>query len=254
MTARRAQRSVLALAALAALAAAAPRPALAQTRADAFAGKIPPVSGQLYRKAGRFELTASGNLSLNDAFYSKYFGGLKLGYHLSEAWSVSAHAALGTTAATGSAVVCPKDTGCVDAGDAMLLQVPGKMRRVIGAEIAWSPVYGKLNVFAEKVAHFDLSILVGADLISHDEVLGPNAATALAASGEDPPLVSTVGGHVGLGARLFLKEWLALRLEVKDYVYAVEVPNNRTDKDWQNQIFTELGLSFFLPLRNRPLP
>jgi len=34
----------------------------------------------------------------------------------------------------------------------------------------------------------------------------------------------------------------------------VEVPNNRTGKDWQNQIFTELGLSFFLPLRNRPLP
>ena len=33
-----------------------------------------------------------------------------------------------TTAATGSAVVCPKDTGCVDAGDAMLLQVPGKLR------------------------------------------------------------------------------------------------------------------------------
>ena len=50
MTARRAQTSVLALAALAALAAAAPRPALAQTRADAFAGKIPPVSGQLYRE------------------------------------------------------------------------------------------------------------------------------------------------------------------------------------------------------------
>ena len=158
MTARRAQTSVLALA-VAALAAAAPRPALAQTRADAFAGKIPPVSGQLYRKAGRFELTATGNPSLNDAFYSKYFGGLKLGYHLSEAWSVSAHAALGPTAATGSAVVCPKDTGCVDAGDAMLLQVPGKLRRVIGAEIAWSPVYGKLNVLAEKVAHFDLSIL-----------------------------------------------------------------------------------------------
>jgi outer membrane beta-barrel protein len=251
MIARRAQRSVLALAALAVLATAAPSAAVAQTRADAFAGKIPPVSGQLYRKAGRFELTATGNLSLNDAFYSKYFGGLKLGYHFSEAWSVSAQGALGSTAATGSAVVCPKGAGCTEADDAMLFQVPGKLRRIVGAEVAWSPVYGKLNVFAEKVAHFDLSILAGADLISYDEVLGPSEAAALAASGGDPSLVSTVGGHVGLGARLFLKEWLALRLEVKDYVYGVEVPNNQDGKDWQNQIFTELGLSFFLPLQNR---
>jgi outer membrane beta-barrel protein len=254
MIARRASRSVLALAALATLAAAAPRPAHAQTRADAFAGKIPPVSGQLFRKAGRFELTATGDLSLNDAFYSKYFGGLKLGYHFSESWSVSLHAAAGTTSETGSAVVCPKDTGCVDAEDAMLLQVPGKLQRIIGAEVAWSPVYGKLNVFAEKVAHFDLSILAGVDLVSHDEVLGPSEAEALAASGDDPSLVSTVGGHVGLGARLFLTEWLALRLEVKDYVYGVEVPNNGSGKDWQNQIFTEVGLSFFLPFGNRPLP
>ena len=254
MIARRVQRSVLALAALAVLATAAPLAAVAQTRADAFAGKIPPVSGQLFRKAGRFELTATGNLSLNDAFYSKYFGGLKVGYHLSEAWSVSVQGALGATAATGSSVVCPKGAGCTDANDAMLFQVPGKLRSIVGAEVAWSPVYGKLNVLAEKVAHFDLSILAGVDLISHDEVLGPNEAAALAASGKEPSLASTVGGHVGLGARLFLKEWLALRLEVKDYVYGVEVPNNRGGTDWQNQIFTELGLSFFLPLHNRPLP
>jgi outer membrane beta-barrel protein len=254
MTARRQRCVVLALAALAVLATVAPGAAVAQTRADAFAGKIPPVSGQLFGKAGRFELTATGNVSLNDAFYSKYFGGLKLGYHFSEAWSVSAQGAAGTTSATGSAQVCPKGAGCTEADDAMLFQVPGSLRRIVGAEVAWSPVYGKLNVFAEKVAHFDLSILAGADLISYDEVLGPNEAAALAASGGDPSLVSTVGGHVGLGARLFLKEWLALRLEVKDYVYGVEVPNNQDGKDWQNQIFTELGLSFFLPLHNRPVP
>ena len=52
-----------------------PSAAAAQSKSDAFAGKIPPVSGQLYRKAGRFEVTATGNLSLNDAFFTKYFGG-----------------------------------------------------------------------------------------------------------------------------------------------------------------------------------
>jgi outer membrane beta-barrel protein len=155
------------------------------------------------------------------------------------------------TGKTGSAVVCPKNSGCVPATDEMMFQVPGRMRGLAGLELGWSPVYGKLNVLAERVAHFDLSLLVGADAIAHDEVVSTSAARVLTAAGEEPGTTTTLGGHVGLGARLFLAEWLALRLEVKDYVYAVEVPNNG-GKDLQNQIFTELGLSFFLPLRNRP--
>lgn len=251
MTARRALTLLAALAALAA--PALPRRAAAQTKADAFAGKIPPVSGQLFRKAGRFELTPTGNLSLNDAFFSKYFGGVKLGYHFTESLSLSAHAAAGTTSKTGSAVVCPQNSGCRPATDEMMFQVPGRIRGIAGLEAAWSPVYGKLNVFAERVAHFDLSILLGGDVIAHDEVLSSPDARDLAAAGDEPSMTTTFGGHVGIGARLFLAEWIALRLEVKDYVYVLEVPNNG-GKDLQNQIFTELGVSFFLPLKNRSSP
>jgi outer membrane beta-barrel protein len=249
---RRDTTRALALAALAASLAVA-SPAAAQSKADAFAGKIPPVSGQLFRKAGRFELTPTGDLSLNDAFYRKLFGGLKLGYHFNETWSLSVQAATGTARHTGSAVVCPQNSGCVPATDAMLAQVPGRIRALAGVELGFSPVYGKLNVFGERVAHFDLSILLGLDAIQHDQVLDSQAAAALA-PGASPPKQLGYGGHVGLGARLFLLEWLALRLEVKDYVYAVDVPNGAVGQDLQNQLFTELGLSFFLPLRNRRLP
>ncbi len=74
MTARALSRALALAAALVSVGAAFP--AAAQSKADAFAGKIPPISGQLYRKAGRFELTPTVNLSLNDAFYDKLFGGL----------------------------------------------------------------------------------------------------------------------------------------------------------------------------------
>jgi outer membrane beta-barrel protein len=235
-----------------ALALALPAPALAQSTADAFAGKIPPVSGQLYRKAGRLEATLTGNLSLNDAFFSKYFGGLKLGYHLSESFSVSAHGAGGLARETGSTVLCPTSEPCRDASELQLNQVPGKIEWLAGLEVAWSPVYGKLNVLSEKVAHFDLSILAGADYIAHRQVLGREAALALDAAGGDPPTETAIGGHVGLGARLFLTEWMAVRLEVKDYLYQADVPNNG-GKTLQNQLFTELGLSFFVPGRNRPV-
>lgn len=240
--------AALAVALCAALPAA---PARAQTKADAFAGKIPPVSGQLYGKAGRFELTAGGNLSLNDAFFTKYFGAVKLGYHLSESWAVSLHAGGGSARQTGSAVVCSATAGCRDADDVELDQVPGRIAALGGVELAWSPVYGKLNVLSSWVAHFDFSLLLGADLILHDEVLSTGDAERLAASGGEPDTTLAPGGHLGLGARLFLSDAFAVRLEVKDYVYSVVVPNNGTAKDWQHQFFTELGVSFFFPTRSR---
>jgi outer membrane beta-barrel protein len=240
-------RTRLAAAFAAALACAAfpSRPA-AQTQADAFAGKIPPVSGQLYRKAGRVELTATGNLSLNDAFFTKYFGGLKLGYHFTESLSAAVHAAGGAAVKTGSAVTCTS-RACVDADEVMLRQVPGRIRWLAGAEAAWSPVYGKLNVLSEQVAHFDLSVFAGPDVIAYDEVLSEADAA------RTPGVTTSFGGHVGLGVRLFFTQWIAARLEVKDYVYAVKVPNAGSASDWQNQLFAELGVSFFLPARNRAL-
>jgi outer membrane beta-barrel protein len=243
---------------LALLAGAAPRAARAENKADAFEGKIPPVSGALFRKAGRVELTVTGNLSLDDAFYRKYFGGLKLGYHLTEHWAVSGQVATGMSAQTGSAVVCPSNGGCTDAKDWQLFQVPGNIKMITGLELAWSPVYGKLNVFSERVAHLDLSLLAGADLISREAIVSASDAELLRAAGKRPDLVMTPGGHVGLGVRIFFAEWVAARLEVKDYVYQVSVPNWREGsgarKDVVNQLFTELGLSFFFPFHNRPMP
>jgi outer membrane beta-barrel protein len=235
------------------LAALLPGPARAGNKADAFEGKIKPISGQLYTKEGRFEVTPSFDLSFNDAFLRKYFGGVKVGYHFTEFLSVGGTFAMGTTAATGSAVVCPPNQGCHPASQEQLWQVPGAIRMMAGAEVAWAPVYGKLNLAAEQVLHFDLAVMAGADYITHDEVLSRDAAEALSAAGGKPATTGTIGGHVGLGLRFYLNRFLAIRLDVKDYIYAVEVPNwiegsgNQPRTDVQNQLFLELGLSFFFP-------
>jgi outer membrane beta-barrel protein len=239
------------------LAALLPGAAGAASKADAFEGKIAPISGQLYSKAGRFELTPTFDLSFNDAFTKKYLGGVKLGYHFTEFLSVGASFAMGATAATGSSVVCPANQGCHPAARSQLWQVPGAIRTLAGAEVAWAPVYGKLNLAAEQVLHFDLALLAGPDFISHDQVLARDAAAALALAGGKPSSTSTIGGHVGLGVRIYLNRFLALRFDVKDYVYAVKVPNwiegaaNQPRTDLQNQFFFELGLSFFFPTSPR---
>lgn len=240
-------RHASALAAVLLALAASPRAASAQSKADAFAGKIPPVSGQLYQKAGRFELTPAFGMSLNDAFFTKYFGGLELGYHLTESWSMSASAAGGAALRSGSAVRCTASGGCVNASEPELRQVPGRIHAIGALGVAWAPVYGKLNVFAEQVAHFDFAILGGVDAIQRDEII----STADAAAGVKPGSARSLGFHAGVGAHLFLGEALALRLIVKDIVYAVKVPNNGAGNDWQNQLFTEIGVSVFFPTHNR---
>ncbi len=250
------RRGVAALIALvAAVLLAGPVPARAQSKSDAFAGKVPPVSAALYRKAGRFEASLSGNLSLNDPFYKKYFAGLKLGYHFTETLSAAGIFSSGITTKSGSAQVCPSNGGCHSADRTQMFQVPGNIHMIAGVEGAWAPVYGKLNLFSTQVLHFDLSLLGGADWIQYQKVLSETDAEAL--SGGHPPLTSTFGGHVGLGARLFFSEWVAARLEVRDYIYRVSVPNWQVSggakKDLQNQLFAELGVSFFFPMQNRPV-
>jgi outer membrane beta-barrel protein len=256
---RRAPARAPAICALAALALCLglPRPAAAQSKSDAFAGKIPPVSAPLYRKAGRLEVTLSGNLSVNDPFYSKYFGGLKVGYHFTESLSAGAYVASGLDTKAGSAQVCPSNGGCHSASRTQMWQVPGNIRLMTGLEGAWAPVYGKLNVFSERVGHFDLSLLGGVDWISYQKVVSSSQAETLASTGGHPPTASTLGGHLGVGVRIFFAEWIAARLEFRDYLYRVSVPNwqenGSSKRDLQNQLFTELGVSVFLPTHNRPV-
>jgi hypothetical protein len=92
------------------------------------------------------------------------------------------------------------------------------------------------------------------DYLTYRQVLSAQDAEA----GVVPGSESTVGGHIGLGMRVFFTQAFALRLEVKDYLYQVDVPNVVSDggssKDLQNQIVAELGVSLFFPFRNRAAP
>lgn len=239
-------RTLVATLSLAALLAPAPRLARA-SEADAFEDKVKPVSGQLYEKAGKLELTPTAELSLNDAFFSKYMGGLKVGYHFNE-FLYAGVGAVGrfASSATGSTNVCPAGAGCHPADPWSLYKVPGLVDWIAAAEVAFSPVYGKLNVFAEKAVHFDLSVLGGVDMVSFRGV-DPNATNASSAPGS----TTSVGGHVGIGARIFFARSMALRLELKDVLYSVP---HLTTGSLQTQLLADVGLSFFVPVSGGKAP
>jgi hypothetical protein len=100
--------------------------------------------------------------------------------------------------------------------------------------------------------------MAGVDWMSYQEVLSRDAAEALAAAGGTPSTTGSIGIHLGIGVRFYLNRFMALRLDVKDYLYSVDIPNwvegsgNQPRSDVQNQLFFELGLSFFFPTSPKP--
>jgi len=229
---------------LAAALAAAPLASRA-SEADAFEGKVEPVSGQLYVKTGRLELEPFLALSLNDPFYSKYFLGLRGAWHLSEAWSLGAAFETGFTSPTDSTTLCTVNQGCRAPSDAQLWQVPGDIRWIGGLEVAFSPVYGKVSLIASAVLHLDFSLLAGVDWVASREVLAAADAEALAAAGGSPGTVGAPAIHLGIGSHVFVGRSLAVVLQLRDYLYFTDV-GNLGERKLQNQIFLEIGFSFFI--------
>jgi outer membrane beta-barrel protein len=199
------------------------------------ADKIAPVSGNLWFKKGRFEITPNIGFSLGDAFFQKYAFGLKLNYHVLESFAIGLHGSYALATPGGAVSVCKTD-GCSSPKMDDLKDVPGNVSLMIGLDLAYSPIYGKVNVLAEKVLHFDTALIVGIDGIQYMEPGGGSTFT--------------VGGHVGLGERFFITSSVVLRIELRDYLYSgktvLKDDQGQLMNKLENQLMLDIGVSFFI--------
>lgn len=250
-------------AAFAALLLAAPL-AFAQTEEDAgdvsevdkdrvspLRERIGPVSGHLFRKKGRLEVSPSMTSSINDPFFQKYLAGAAVSYYLTEHLGLNARvgfdlpqlmgggmvsraAQICTTEATGTNTV----RGCrPPTYEELDGRAPGQLTMMAGLDVEYAPIYGKVGIVAETFVHFDLYGMVGAAMVGYR---GP------AVEGTGATSYTTVGGNVGIGARLVFTRWLALRAELRDLIYD-ERALTESDHSLRNQLLFELGVSVFLP-------
>jgi outer membrane beta-barrel protein len=205
--------------------------------------RVQPVSGHLFRKKGRFELSPSGALSLKDPFFTKYMLGATLTYHPWETFGIGLHFNYAFDSVSGAAQVCNRDaaTGPVGCRSATMAELdgkaPGQINLIAGLEGQWAPLYGKLSLFSESFVHFDMYVLAGVAMV---RFAGP------APSGIGSSAQTSVGGNAGFGFRLFMNRWLTLRTEIRDLVYQEKVlPLPATQL--RQQIVFELGFSMFFP-------
>ena len=201
--------------------------------------RVVPVSGHLFLKKGRLELSPSATLSIKDAFYTKYILGGTVTYHATETLAFGLRAGYSLNTVASAAQICTFETdatggavrGCRQPTFAELDdRAPGKILLMGGLDVQWAPIYGKMSLLSESFLHFDLYGVGGATAVQYRAP----GVTEL-----------TVGGNVGVGMRFFVNRWMTVRAEFRDLIYVEKAVNPATTL--RNQLLFELGVSFFFP-------
>lgn len=200
--------------------------------------RIRPVSGHVFLKSGRFEVTPSATVSVKDAFYTKYILGAALTFHASENLAVGGRFGYSIPIVSGAAQICTTEGRARSCRLPSMEELdeahaPGKILLLGGVDVQWAPIYGKISLIAEKFLQFDLYALAGGSLVQY---LGPQGSRG-------SPAI-TFGGDLGLGMRFFANRWATARVELRDLIYSETTP---AGSSLRQQIMVHFGFSMFFP-------
>lgn len=190
---------------------------------ESLAQRIPSVTRRLFEKRNRLELYPGLGLTLNDPFYNNIRLAGGMAFHIFEWLAI---------AASGEYFVSLQSP--VDVSGPGKPPAPELNRPSYGArmELVWSPFYGKMSLFAERVLHFDTFLSVGAG------VVGPTQASPRGA------------GTFAVGQHIFFNQWLALRWELRDQIFMLDRnPAGSSGPRLQNLFSGTIGVSFWVPPR-----
>jgi outer membrane beta-barrel protein len=210
----------------AAKAPAAPAGAPFGERDVALGDRVKAVQRKGFLKRGRFELAPLLSLSVNDAYYQKVGGGLRLAYSLEDSFAVAVRGTYYSPLRTDNVRV-----GKLALQSQLLTSQLNKSAMVDGV---WSPIYGKASFLADAIVHFDLYLAAGFGAVW--------TATSDAPRNEGPHLAAEVGG----GVRFYPYEWMAFELGLMATFYP-DQPVLSVPATTQNVFVANVGFSFFFP-------
>jgi outer membrane beta-barrel protein len=170
-----------------------------------------------FTRQGRHELTAQGGYYVADLLEGTFVVGAAYTYHLTEDAAIEASFGYSQFRST-VAERLERDRN-------VTILPPENRVFLVFTDLVWSPIHGKLRLFADSIVHFDLHGAVGVGVIDSSTSFG-------------------VAGQFGLGAKLlFGKSW-AIRIDVRDNLYRQQILQSR---QYVNDFSLTLGVSLFLP-------
>jgi outer membrane beta-barrel protein len=185
-------------------------------KADLFAKrKLRTTRDRLFQQTNRHEVMFQGGYYVSDIFDGTYILGLAYAYHMTEDLAVEAAGSYTRLASSGGPEL--ERTFAV-------LGHNSRRELLFDADLIWSLAHGKMRI-GGAIDHFDLYLAGGAGLI-------------------DSVLSNDIAGNGGFGLKFFLGRAVALRVDVRDYVYRQQLLSRKL---FVNDVTTTLGLSLYLP-------
>jgi outer membrane beta-barrel protein len=216
-----------------------------------------------YSVKNKIEISLFGGLSVDDIFTQHYTAAIAVDYHIDEAFAIEA---MWMTSKVPF-VMCDVVPGSSDpteyedcAGarwhsytdaydnihqDAKLSPSNADLAMIsnyLGLNVQFSPIYGKFSLFNMGLVHADFYVTAGGG-VATTEYQRPNHHWV--------DTGTYFVGNFGLGFRVFLARWFALRLDVRDLTFAARVNSeaggaaaSRPETKIRNTLFVMLGLSF----------
>jgi outer membrane beta-barrel protein len=187
-----------------------PKAAGAETPAGAEAGAprkawedIVVVPRKAFLKKYRLEIAPFAGVTLNDPLIRHYSFGGDLNFYITDVLSIGFEGQyfLKELSERESLVGLQY----------YLVPTLNKLKYQAGGSFGYVPGYGKFGLFNKWIVHWDLAFALGAGWIRTEII--PRAF------GDKAFTNDRLEGHLGLGVRLFVLEWLTLSVTFRDYMY-----------------------------------
>ena len=159
---------------------------------------------RLYSKDSRFEVVPFTGVIPNDDFIVYYPTGLRVGYHLSEAFTVEMSGAWAPDSES--------DLGSFLTEEVQLKRadIQETFDSFYTANVLWAPAYGKISLLGTKLTHFETYVGIGFGLFSTRNVPedDPDGKTEMKPS-----------GNTVLGFRWFISDRFNVRTEYRQHFF-----------------------------------
>ena len=189
---------------------------------------------RLFLKEGRHEFSVVGGVIPNDDFFTYFPVGVKYNYFFSEDLAMEFAGSYMPHKKSDLQNFLEKDV--LQDPEAVKVFLPQFLEYQAGVGVLWTPLHGKLAIFSTKLGHFDFGIAMGV------MALGTQVKKE-GKSGERQRRVD-VGGNVGATGKLYVTDYLALRVDYRHYFYAArDADDNTRGLSYPAEI--TFGVSFF---------
>lgn len=196
------------------------------------------VQNRIFIKTGRSELGVGMGFIFDNPFLRYETAEFRYTYHFNEGLSIEG--AYSYAYSQNKAIVTDlKNIPCdspptlfdsvgnpiADCGIS-LNPAPDPYKHIINANLVWSPIYGKFSIFSRKILHFDIFATAGGGYYFADRD-------------------NRFGFNIGVGTKVFLNEWSAVRIDFRNFTIKEGAPFNHI----VNNRILSVGMSFFLPTK-----